>query len=115
MQFVLLLYGDPALEPAAPPAERDASLQAHRAFGRSLRDHGAMVNGGEFQPSFTARAIGMTKGDPLISDQSFAETREQLGGYYLIEAADVNAALAWATQVPAPGRAIDVRPISTYD
>ena len=114
MQFLLLLYGDPAQDANATAAEREASLQAHIAFARALRDAGAMAGGDELQAPMTARTVRLGIGAPVISDGPFAETREQLGGYYLVEAQDIDEAVRWAVQVPAPGWAIEVRPVSTY-
>jgi hypothetical protein len=115
MQFMLLLYGDPALDANATPDEREASLNAHMAFARALRDAGAMAGGDELQAPATARTVRLdVNAPPVISDGPFAETREQLGGYYLIDAKDMDEALKWAVQVPAPGWAIEVRPVSTY-
>ncbi len=115
MQYMLLLYSDPAEEETRTPEQKKAALAAHMAFAAELRQSGAMLGGDELQPASTARTVRLNPPAPVISDGPFAETREQLGGYYLIEARSMDEALTWAAKVPAPGGAVEVRPISTFD
>jgi len=108
MQFLFLLYGDEPAELALNDAERSAIVEQHIAFSAALRERGAMVSGAGLAPSTTATMIR----DGLITDGPFAETKEQIGGYYLLECADLDEALALARQVPAsPGLAVEVRPV----
>jgi hypothetical protein len=107
MRYLILLYGDPAAEAALTPDERRAIVEAHVAFGDWLRRRGALVESDAVEP--TARTL---RGE-LVTDGPFAETKEQLGGFYLLECSDLDEALEWARQVPpSPGLAVEVRPLS---
>ena len=82
-----------------------------------MRDAGAFVAGEGLQPSATATTVKL-RGDeePITVDGPFAETKEQLGGFYLIETQDLDAALEWARKIPAqPGWSIEVRPVMDYE
>ncbi|HYO87280.1 MAG TPA: YciI family protein [Candidatus Limnocylindrales bacterium] len=111
---MLLLHRDRAAEEVRMPEQNMAALAAHMAFAAELRQSGAMLGGDELQPASSARTVHLNPPAPMISDGPFAETREQLGGYYLIEARDMDEAVKWAAKVPAPGGSVEVRPISTY-
>ena len=75
-----------------------------------------MLLGGEgLQPSSTATTVGSRDGDPSSRDGPFAETKEQLGGYYLLDCSDLDDALAWAKRIPMPGGTVEVRPVMDYE
>ena len=105
MQYMFLIYEDEAGWQAGGPAA-DAGRAAHTRFAET---HGgtAMVGGAALQPTATATTIR----DGVVSDGPFAETKEALGGYYVIEAEDLDAALAIAKDVPAPFGGVEVRPL----
>jgi hypothetical protein len=107
MRFVILLYGDEAAE-LAMPAEALAEIVAqHRALSRRLAAEGRLVAGEGLGPGQTATTVR----DGVVSDGPFAEAREQLGGLYIVDCADLDEALAVAKQVPhSPGLAVEVRP-----
>ncbi len=103
-QYLVLIYEDEAGWAAGGPAA-EAGLQAHNAFAQ---EHGDTVLGGNWlQPTSTATTIR----DGVVTDGPFAETKEALGGYYLVEADDLDQALAIAKDVPAPFGGVEVRPI----
>jgi len=106
-QYLVLLYEDEAGWQAGGP-EVEAGLAAHRAFGEKHKD--ALRGGQALQPTSTATSI---RGG-VVSDGPFVETKEVLGGYYLIEAEDLDAALAIAKDAPAPFGGVEVRPIMTF-
>jgi hypothetical protein len=106
MRFILLLYGDEAAELALSPAERRAIVDRHMEFSRRLGEQGVIVGGDPLHPSSEAAVVRAGN----VSDGPFAETKEQLGGYYVIECAGRDEALEYARQVPAsPGSAVEVR------
>jgi hypothetical protein len=100
MQYMLLIYGD---QSALASASRD-DLQAMQAeygkFTQEIRSSGAMVGGDQLQPATTAKTVTIRNGDRLITDGPFAETKETLGGYYLVEADSEEKALEWAAKIP---------------
>jgi hypothetical protein len=107
MRYLILLYGDTGGEAALDPDERRAIVEEHMAFSGRLRERGALVDGDALEPA----ARTLRKG--LVTDGPFAETKEQLGGFYLLECADLDEALEWARQVPdSPGLVAEVRPLA---
>ena len=107
-QYLVLLYEDESGWQAGGPAA-EAGMQAHQQFGEK---YGAVLRGGHaLQPTSTATTIR----DGVVTDGPFAETKEALGGFYLIEAEDLDQALAIAKDVPAPFGGVEVRPIMTVD
>jgi hypothetical protein len=110
-QYLVLIYEDES--GFAQPGVSDEVMAAHNAFGEA---HGAALAGGNaLQPASTATSIrGDGNGGFVVTDGPFAETKEALGGYYLIEAADLDEALAVAKAVPARFGGVEVRPIMTF-
>ena len=108
MQFTLLLWGDASAEAALTPDERRTIVEHHMKFARELREAGAHVFGA---PLDGAPAGKVLRGG-LVTDGPFAETKEQLGGLYVIECADEEEALGWSRRVPpSPGLAVEVRSV----
>ena len=86
------------------------------AYTESLRDAGAFVAGEGLQDSPTATTIRIqSDGERVVTDGPFAETKEQIGGFYLIECDDLDQALEWAKKIPLPAGAIEVRPVMDYE
>lgn len=116
MQYMLTLISEEGnLEDATPEQMRE-ELNAWNGYTESLRDAGAMVSGEGLQPSATATTVKLeASGDHVVTDGPFAETKEQVGGFYVIECADLDEALEWAKKAPiAPGGSIEVRPVIDY-
>jgi hypothetical protein len=113
MRFLLLLHGDEAAELAMTPVERREVMAAHSAYAARLADAGALIAGEPLEASATAATIRFTgDGRPLVSDGPYAETKEQLGGYYVLKCADRDEAMRYAREVPrSPGLVVEVRPI----
>jgi hypothetical protein len=112
-QYLVLIYEDEAKYAAAPPETFQEVMDAHNQFGADNKD--AVVGGEALQPTSTATVIRADgDGGFVITDGAYAETKEALGGYYLIEAADLDAALAVAKQVPAKFGCVEVRPIMVF-
>jgi hypothetical protein len=112
MQYVLLIYGDQAAMATASDGDRQAMYAEYGKFTEDLRSSGAMVAGDELQPAATAKTVTMRNGDRLVTDGPFAETKETLGGYYLIEADSEDKALEWAARIPGARHGkIEVRPV----
>jgi hypothetical protein len=107
MRFVILLYGDEAAEAALPKEQLQEIVRQHRALGQRLTAEGKLVSGEGLLPSETATTLR----DGVLSDGPYAESREQLGGLYIVECADLDEALSIAKQVPtSPGLIVEVRP-----
>lgn len=112
MHYMLLIYRDEAAMSRATPAQMSETTGAYMAYATALREAGALVAGDRLDQSITGTTVRVTDGKTQVLDGPYAETREQLGGYFIIEAADLDAALAWAGRCPgARLGTIEVRPI----
>jgi hypothetical protein len=115
MQYLLLIYGNEAERAERREAETKAMIDDYRAFTQSIIQSGNFKAGDALKPTSTATTVRVRGGKTLNTDGPFAETREQLGGYYLIEAKDLDEAIAIAARVPgAKYGSIEVRPIMVY-
>ena len=112
MQYLLLIYDDEKQYWALGDEERDSLHQEYGAFTTSIQESGALLGGGQLQPTGTATSVRVRNGETLVTDGPFAETKEQLGGFFLVEANDVDEAIAIAERIPsARGGTIEVRPL----
>ena len=112
MQYLLTLYSDEAGWGAMTQDQQREGMAAYTAFTQALRAANALVESGRLQPSATATTVRTADGKPKVLDGPFADTKEQLGGFYLIEAPDLDAALAWASRCPGSQHGVvEVRPI----
>ena len=113
MQYLLLIYEDEKRWANASPAELDQGMQDYMAFGQECA--GSIQSGNALKPTMTAKTVRVRDGKPMITDGPFSETKEQLGGYYLVEAASPEEALAIAAKIPgARSGGVEVRPIETF-
>ena len=112
MQYMLLIYGDEQAWTTRSEEENGKMFQAYGAYTEELRASGAFVDGAPLQPTETATTVRIREGEQVVTDGPFAETKEQLGGYYLIEADSIDEALEWAAKVPSARLgSIEVRPV----
>jgi hypothetical protein len=112
MRYLILLYGDEQAEQSLTPEERRAIVDQHIELGRRLHEAGAVVAGEALSSSSDAKILRREGERSFVTDGPFAETKEQLGGFYLLECADIDEALAWADQVPnSPGLVVEIRPV----
>jgi hypothetical protein len=113
MQYMLLIYDDERQWQNLSEEERDPIMKEWFAYTDALRDSGALVAGDALQPTSAATTVQVREGETLTTDGPFAETKEQLGGYYLIDVESIDEAIEWASRMPAavpPGK-VEVRPI----
>jgi hypothetical protein len=116
MQYMLLIYADESLLGQASEADQQAQMEKWNVYTESLRSSGAMKAGDALQPTATATTVRANGGgEPLVTDGPFAETREQLGGYYLLDVPDLDEAIKWAQQCPgAAYGSIELRPVMEF-
>jgi hypothetical protein len=116
MQYLLLIYRNEAEQAKMDAAALQKMRGDYGAFTQSIIQSGHFKAGDGLQPISTATTVRVRDGRTLTTDGPFAETREQLGGYYLVEARDLDAALEIAARIPgAKFGSIEVRPIMIYD
>jgi hypothetical protein len=112
VKYILLIYGDEREWTSLPQEEMARVYEQHGAYGAALEKAGVMRGGYELQPVATATSLRFTNGTPKTFDGPFAETKEQLGGYYIIEVDTLDQAIEWAAKMPAMGSGtVEIRPL----
>ena len=116
MQFMLLIYDDEQVWQGMSEEERNGVMGEYFAYTEELRQAGAYVAGDALQPVETATTVRLRDGEQLLTDGPFAETKEQLGGYYLVDVDSLDDAIRWAAKIPsARYGSIEVRPVVVFD
>jgi hypothetical protein len=112
MRYLLLIYNNEQDYDAMPEAAREADYNNHYAFSQELAESGSMLGGEPLLPTTTATTVRVRDGKVMTTHGPFAETKEQLSGYYIIEAEDLDKASMWASKIPtAHYGSIEIRPI----
>jgi hypothetical protein len=112
MKYILLIHAPEAFYKSASKADVDQTLAAYGAYTEAMKKAGVMVGADRLQPVATATTVRVTNGKTTVLDGPYAETKEQLGGYYVIDVPDLDAALSWAARCPGASHgAIEVRPV----
>ena len=112
MRYMCLISGDEAAEAALPKEQLEKVFGGYMAYSQEIREKGAFQAGDPLQPTSTATTIRIRDGETIVTDGPFAESKEQLGGYYILECKDLDEAIAWATNVPGTKwGSVEVRPI----
>jgi hypothetical protein len=112
MRYLLLIYGPP-FDPSSVPAEvMEGQNKAYAVFTREVMERGIMEGGEALQPATTATSVRVRGDETLVTDGPFAETKEELGGFYLLECRDLDEAIELAARIPGARQGtIEVRPI----
>lgn len=113
MQYLLMLYADESGWGKMAKAEQEQGYAAYMAYTEALKKAGAWVGSNRLQPVATATTVrNGSNGKAQVQDGPYVETKEQLGGYYLIDVADMDVALSWASRCPGASHGtIEVRPV----
>ena len=112
MQYLLLIHSSESNMRAASEEDISKTHAAYMAYTEAMTAAGVIVSGNRLRPTSAATTVRIVDGRTQVVDGPYAETKEQLGGYYLIEVSDLDAALAWAARCPGASRgAIEVRPV----
>jgi hypothetical protein len=116
VKYLLTIYADESRYATMTPEDSAALMEAYGRFGADAQAAGVLLGGEGLQPTATATTVRVRDGETLLTDGPFAETREQLGGYYLLDCADLDDANRWAARIPdATGGAVEVRPVMDYE
>lgn len=116
MQYLCLIYESEAAFDARSEAEQQAVMADYFTFTNGIQESGHFVAGEALMPTETATTVRVRDGQVVTTDGPFAETKEQLGGYYLLECADLDDAIAQASKIPgAKSGCVEVRPIMVFD
>ena len=112
MQYLCLIYEDENEWQKLPPAETEKILREYSAYTETMKRSGNYLGGNGLQPTNTATTVRVRKDKVATTDGPFAETKEQLGGYYLLKARDLNEAIQLASKIPgARFGSVEVRPV----
>lgn len=115
MQYLLLLHQNEADWPKLTKAEQEKGIAAYAAYTEALKTAGALKSSSRLQPSSTATTVRTTNGKTQVLDGPYADSKEQLAGFYLIDVADLDAALSWAARCPGSAHGVvEVRALWTY-
>ena len=115
MKYMLTIYGDPSGYANASREDLEAELKGYEALSKELRESGAFVAGEGLQLD-TATTVTVQNGERLVTDGPFAETKEQLGGFYLLDCKDLDEAISWAAKIPGAHHGkVEVRPVMEYE
>ena len=112
MQYLLLIYDAEADWAKMSPADQGSIYQEYGQFTKEITEKGKFIGGNQLQPIASATTVRVRNGKRVVTDGPFAETKEQLGGYYLVDAKDLDEAIALAARIPSARMgSIEVRPI----
>jgi hypothetical protein len=112
MKYMMLIYGNEANMQALNKTDAEQMLAAYGAYSEALQKAGVIVDGNRLQPSASATTVRTAGGKTNVLDGPYADTKEQLGGYYMIDVPDLDAALSWASRCPGASHGvIEVRPL----
>jgi len=112
MKYMLLIYSDETAFQAIPPGDREQAVAAYMAYTEALTKAGVLLSGNRLRPASAATTVRVADGKTQVLDGPYSEAKEQLGGYYLIEAPDLDAAIGWAARCPGANfGTIEVRPV----
>ncbi|MDH4391115.1 MAG: YciI family protein [Aquabacterium sp.] len=112
MQYMLMIYSDETAEATMTEADAQAEIAAYGAYAGAMAQAGVLVGGERLCPTSSATRVRIRSGKTALLNGPYADTREQLGGYFMIDVPDLDAALHWAARCPtAPHGTIEVRPV----
>jgi hypothetical protein len=116
MKFTLLLWGDEGQWADMSEEEAAAEMARWEEYTNQLTAAGAMVSGEGLQPSATSKTLRIENGERIVTDGPFAETKEQLGGFYVIECESFDDAIEWAAKLPSAAQgSTEIRPVIAYE
>ncbi len=112
MEYLALIYADESVWERMPAAERESAYEQYAEFSRAARDAGVLVGGNELGSTSSATTVRVRDDEPLVSDGPYAEVKEALGGYFIINCQSLEDALDWAARIPAAEHgAVEIRPV----
>lgn len=116
MQYMLLIYSDEKNAANATEAEQQAVMGRYMTYTEELQKAGVMKAGDALLPTSSATSVRVRSGETITTDGPFAETKEQLGGYYIIDVPNLDEALKWAAKLPgAEYGTVEVRPVMVFE
>jgi hypothetical protein len=112
MEYLALIYGDESVWERMTDAERESAYEQYAEFSRAARGAGVLVGGNELGSTSSATTVRVRDDERLVSDGPYAEVKEALGGYFVLDCASIDDALDWAARIPAAEHgAVEIRPV----
>jgi hypothetical protein len=112
MQYLLMLYADESAWANMKPAEQEQAIGAYRAYTEALSKAGALVGSNRLRPTSSATTVRVANGKTQVLNGPYPDSKEQLGGYFLIDVPDLDAAISWSARCPTASHGIvEVRPV----
>jgi hypothetical protein len=112
MQYLLMVYVNEASWPKTSKAEQEQGMAAYGAYTEALNKAGVLKGSNRLQPVSTATTVRLANGKPQVLDGPYIDSKEQVGGYYLIDVPDLDSAISWASRCPGASHGVvEVRPI----
>ena len=112
MQYLLMIHAEEGGWNKLPKAEQEQGMAAYTAYTEALKKAGVLKSSNRLQPSSASTTVRVANGKPQVLDGPYVESKEQIAGYYLIDVADLDAAISWASRCPGAGHGVvEVRPI----
>jgi hypothetical protein len=116
MKYAFTIYVDESQRASASEEDQQAMAQAYGALTQEMQEKGVLVAGEGLYPTQTATTVRVREGDREVTDGPFAETKEQLGGFYVLDCRDLDEAIEWAAKIPgAQIGSIEIRPVMVFD
>jgi hypothetical protein len=116
MKYMFLIYGDEKVSGNMDAAAQQVEMQEYFALNADAQKQGVYVGGESLHPTAAATTVRLRDGKTLTTDGPFAETKEQLGGYYIFECKDLDEATQWALKIPGVRRgSVEIRPLVSFD
>jgi hypothetical protein len=116
MKYAFTIYGDESQRESATPEQREEMSKAYAALTQEMEEKGVMVAGEGLYPTATATTVRVRDGERDVTDGPFAETKEALGGFYVLDVKDLDEAIEWAAKIPGSQvGSIEVRPVMVFD
>lgn len=116
MQYLCLIYTSEEEDAKMSPEEQDANMGAYYAFTAAVREAGVMAGGEALHPTSAATTVRVRNGQTTTIDGPFAETKEQLGGYYMLNCENLDQAIEWAAKIPGAAHgSIEIRPVWVFE
>jgi len=112
MEYLALIYADERVWERMPDADRDSAYEQYAEFSRAAREAGVLVGGNELGSTSSATTVRVREDERLVSDGPYAEVKEALGGYFILDCPSLEDALDWAARIPAAKHgAVELRPV----
>jgi hypothetical protein len=116
MKYAFTIYGDETQRASASEEQQQAMSQAYAALTQEMQEKGVLVAGDGLYPTPTATTVRVRDGERNVTDGPFAETKEQLGGFYVLDVKDLDEAIEWAAKIPGSQfGSVEIRPVMVFD